>query len=78
MLPEFIKESDFWGSIFAIAAFGLLLLAAVVVQVIFQLIIKHRINMSQSAALNTGISYSKYESLIILDGDLPIPSRLKW
>jgi len=34
------------------------------------LIIKHRINLSQSAALNTGISYSKYENLIILDGDL--------
>ena len=43
MLPEFIKESDFWGSIFAIAVFGLLLLAAVVVQVIFQLIIKYRV-----------------------------------
>ena len=34
------------------------------------LIIKHRINLSQSAALNTGINYSKYENLIILDGDL--------
>ena len=33
-------------------------------------IIRHRINMSQSAALNTGISHSKYENLIILDGDL--------
>ena len=33
-------------------------------------IIRHRINMSQSAALNTGISESKYENLIILDGDL--------
>jgi len=52
MLPEFIKESDFWGSIFAIAAFGLLLLAAVVVQVIFQLIIKHRIK-GASESLDT-------------------------
>ena len=33
-------------------------------------IIKHRSNLSQSAALNTGISESKYENLIILDGDL--------
>jgi len=33
-------------------------------------IIKHRTNLSQSAALNTGISHSKYENLIILDGDL--------
>ncbi len=33
-------------------------------------IIKHRTNLSQSAALNTGISHSKYENLIIMDGDL--------
>ena len=32
-------------------------------------IIRHRINMSQSAALNTGINHSKYENLVILDGD---------
>ena len=34
------------------------------------LIIKHRNNFSQSAALNTGISESKFENLIIMDGDL--------
>ena len=34
------------------------------------IIIKHRNNLSQSAALNTGIGCSKYENLIILDGDL--------
>ena len=34
------------------------------------LLIKHRVNLSQSAALNTGISHSKYENIIILDGDL--------
>ena len=34
------------------------------------LIIKHRTNLSQSAALNTGISESKFENLIIMDGDL--------
>ncbi len=33
-------------------------------------VIKHRTNLSQSAALNTGISNSKYENLIIMDGDL--------
>ena len=33
-------------------------------------IIKHRGNLSQSAALNTGISHSKNENLIIMDGDL--------
>jgi len=33
-------------------------------------IIKHRINLSQSAALNTGINHSKYDNLIIMDGDL--------
>jgi len=33
-------------------------------------LIKHRTNLSQSAALNTGISHSKYENLIIMDGDL--------
>ena len=34
------------------------------------IIIKHRTNLSQSAALNTGISESKFENLIIMDGDL--------
>ena len=34
------------------------------------LIIKHKNNFSQSAALNTGISESKFENLIIMDGDL--------
>tara|TARA_B100000700_G_C14878564_1_gene776921 strand:+ start:20 stop:976 length:957 start_codon:yes stop_codon:yes gene_type:complete len=34
------------------------------------LIIKHRTNLSQSAALNTGIINSKYDNLIIMDGDL--------
>ncbi len=33
-------------------------------------IIKHRSNLSQSAALNTGIGESKFENLIIMDGDL--------
>ena len=34
------------------------------------LIIKHRTNLSQSAAINTGINQSKYENIIIMDGDL--------
>jgi len=34
------------------------------------LIIKHRTNLSQSAAINTGITQSKYENIVILDGDL--------
>lgn len=34
------------------------------------LIVKHRSNLSQSAALNTGISLSKNDNLIIMDGDL--------
>ena len=34
------------------------------------LIIKHRTNLSQSAAINTGISQSKYENIVIMDGDL--------
>ena len=34
------------------------------------LIIKHRANLSQSAAINTGIHQSKYENIIIMDGDL--------
>ena len=33
-------------------------------------LIKHRVNLSQSAALKTGINHSKYENLIIMDGDL--------
>ena len=34
------------------------------------LIIKHHTNLSQSAAINTGISQSNYENIIIMDGDL--------
>ena len=34
------------------------------------LIIKHRNNLSQSAAINTGLIQSKYENIIIMDGDL--------
>ena len=34
------------------------------------LIIKHHTNLSQSAAINTGIGQSKYENIVILDGDL--------
>ena len=34
------------------------------------LIIKHRTNLSQSAAIYTGIHQSKYENIIIMDGDL--------
>tara|TARA_B110000438_G_C15736936_1_gene616735 strand:+ start:386 stop:1342 length:957 start_codon:yes stop_codon:yes gene_type:complete len=34
------------------------------------LIIQHRSNYSQSAAINTGIDQSKYENIIIMDGDL--------
>jgi len=34
------------------------------------LIIKHRKNLSQSAAINTGLVQSKYENIIIMDGDL--------
>ena len=34
------------------------------------LIIKHRTNLSQSAAINTGIGQSKYENIVIMDGDL--------
>ena len=34
------------------------------------LIIRHRTNFSQSAAINTGVEQSKYENLIIMDGDL--------
>ena len=34
------------------------------------LIIKHRTNFSQSAAINSAISQSKYENIVIMDGDL--------
>ena len=34
------------------------------------LIIKHRVNLSQSAAINSGISQSKHENIVIMDGDL--------
>ena len=34
------------------------------------LIIRHRTNLSQSAAINTGIGQSKYENIVIMDGDL--------
>jgi len=34
------------------------------------LIIKHHNNLSQSAAINTGLIQSKYENIVIMDGDL--------
>ncbi len=34
------------------------------------LIIKHRVNLSQSAAINTAIGQSKHENIAIMDGDL--------
>ena len=34
------------------------------------LIVKHHTNLSQSAAINTGIGQSKYENIVIMDGDL--------
>ena len=34
------------------------------------LIIKHSNNLSQSAAINTGLIQSKYENIVIMDGDL--------
>jgi|TARA_Y100000294_G_C8513225_1_gene319680 glycosyltransferase involved in cell wall biosynthesis len=34
------------------------------------LIIKHRNNLSQSAAINTGLMQSKYENIVIMDGDM--------
>ena len=34
------------------------------------LIIKHRTNLSQSAAIYTAINQSKYENIVIMDGDL--------
>jgi glycosyltransferase involved in cell wall biosynthesis len=33
-------------------------------------ILKHRINLSQSEAIRTGINYSRYENLVFLDADL--------
>ena len=34
------------------------------------LIVKHHTNLSQSTAINTGIGQSKYENIVIMDGDL--------
>ena len=42
MPPDFIKESDLWGPLFALGVFGSLLLVAAIVQIVFQLVLRHR------------------------------------
>ena len=51
MPPEFIKESELWGSLFALGVFGALVLAAAIVQVAFKFILKRRL-VSQPDALD--------------------------
>ena len=42
MPPEFIKESNLWGPLFALGVFGVLVLVAVIVQVVFQIVLRRR------------------------------------
>ena len=42
MPPDFIKESDLWGPLFALGVFGSLILVAAIVQIVFQLVLRHR------------------------------------
>ena len=42
MLPDFIKESQLWGSLFALGVLVAMLLVAAIAEFVFQLILKHR------------------------------------
>jgi small-conductance mechanosensitive channel len=49
MPPDFIKESELWGPLFALGVFAALLLAAAIVQVVFQIMLKHRLRAAPEA-----------------------------
>ena len=49
MPPDFIKESELWGPLFALGVFAALLLAAAIVQVVFQVMLKHRLRAAPEA-----------------------------
>ena len=42
MPPDFIKESELWGPLFALGVFAALLLLAVVIQFVFHFVLRHR------------------------------------
>ena len=42
MPPDFIKESELWGPLFALGVFGAMLLVATIVQVVMGFILRHR------------------------------------
>ncbi len=42
MPPDFIRESELWGPLFALGVFAAMLLAAAIAQIVLQLILKHR------------------------------------
>ena len=49
MPPDFIKESELWGPLFALGVFATLLLAAAIVQVVFQVMLRHRLRAAPEA-----------------------------
>jgi small-conductance mechanosensitive channel len=42
MPPDFIRESELWGPLFALGVFAAMLLVAAIAQVVLQLVLKHR------------------------------------
>ena len=54
MPPEFIKESQLWGPLFALGVFIIVLLLAAIVQLVFQLVLRHR-NKTSKTGLGTQI-----------------------
>ncbi|MDP6403154.1 MAG: hypothetical protein QF467_06365, partial [SAR202 cluster bacterium] len=42
MPPDFIRESELWGPLFALGVFAAMLLAAAIAQIVLQLVLRHR------------------------------------
>lgn len=49
MPPDFIKESELWGPLFALGVFAALLLLSAVVQFVFHFVLKHREKVTPEA-----------------------------
>ena len=49
MPPDFVNDSALWGPLFALGVFAVLLLAAAVVQVVFQIVLRRRMSTAPDA-----------------------------
>ena len=66
MLPDLIKESNLWGSIFALTVFFSLLLIAALVQVIFQITLRRKKSSSSNSLYFKVLSTLRGPSVLFL------------